>query len=473
VNDDLLATVDGTTVWVVGDVMMDVYLEGDVERISPEAPVPVVALTGRDSRLGGAANVAANVAALGGDTTLFGIVGDDHAGAVVRTLLEQTGVRALLVADAGRRTTTKTRVLTAGRHVLRIDDEDSHAAGPEVERALLERLAASKAPAVVVVSDYAKGTVTPAVIEAVRRLCPDAVVVLDPKSGDVSAYRGVDWITPNENEARRLLGDDRIMVGADELRRIVGETGAGVVLTRGDRGITLASRDGTVTDHPVEAQEACDVTGAGDTVVATFAAFVGAGVEPERACQLANRAAGVAVAHHGTFVVSNRELLRAEQLATRAGKLLDAGTAARLSAATRRRGGTVVFTNGCFDLLHAGHVHLLVSAKAEGDLLVVGLDDDENIRQVKGPGRPVIPATDRARLLSALDVVDAVVLFGGVGSLEELIGTVAPDVLVKGDDYHADDIVGGADVVRSGGRIVLVPQLPGRSTSAIVSGLTQ
>jgi D-beta-D-heptose 7-phosphate kinase/D-beta-D-heptose 1-phosphate adenosyltransferase len=468
----------GRRIAVVGDVMLDEYVWGDVHRVSPDAPVPVVDLRRRSRAAGGAANVALNLAAAGASVRLVGLVGDDASGHALRGLLQQAGLDvAGLVSDPGRRTTTKTRVVARGQQIVRLDEEDRGEIGPASRAALAARLEGALSGAdAVVVSDYAKGLVDAALVGAVAELAGGRIpVIVDPKRRDASPYRGCTAITPNRAEAeaasgRAIEGDDDVAPAAEAMASASGARQ--VLVTRGDRGLSLWEQ-GRMTHVPARAREVYDVTGAGDTVIAYFALGLAAGVAPADAAFLANAAGSVAVSRVGTTVVAPEELVRSlEPGASPTSKILDRAAAQAFVERERSRGRRIVFTNGCFDLLHAGHVHLLDRARGEGDLLVVAVNSDASIRRLKGPERPLVGEADRTRVLAALDAVGAVVVFEE-DTPPALIQALRPDVLVKGGDYAVSQIVGADWVQAHGGRVATIPLVAGRSTSALVEAIRQ
>jgi D-beta-D-heptose 7-phosphate kinase / D-beta-D-heptose 1-phosphate adenosyltransferase len=470
-----LAAARGRTIAVLGDVMLDAYVWGDVQRVSPDAPVPVVDLRRRSAAAGGAANVALNLAAAGAEVRLVGVVGDDVSGSALRALLREAGLDdAGLVTEKARRTTTKTRVVARGQQLIRLDEEDRGAmpaAAPEIADRLRAALDGADA---VLVSDYAKGVVDAARMRSVAEIASGRIpVVVDPKARDLSVYRGCTAITPNRAEAEAASGhtiarDEDVSAAA---RAIAAACGASVVLiTRGDRGLSLWERE-RVAHVPALAREVYDVTGAGDTVIAYFTLGLAAGMDAADAALLANAAGSVAVSKVGTTVVAPDEIVRALSAGTgAAGKILDRGQAQAFVERERSRGRRIVFTNGCFDLLHAGHVHLLDRARAEGDVLVVAVNSDASIRRLKGPERPLVSEADRTRVLAALDAVGAVVVFEEDTPLA-LIEALRPDVLVKGGDYAVSQIVGADWVTAHGGRVATIPLVAGRSTTALVEAI--
>jgi D-beta-D-heptose 7-phosphate kinase/D-beta-D-heptose 1-phosphate adenosyltransferase len=461
---------------VVGDAMLDDYVFGQIERISPEAPIPVFR-KGKTRRVpGGAANVAANLAALGARVELLAVVGDDEAGAVLRGLLAASDrIDPTLLIAAGRPTTVKTRYAAAAQQVLRVDSETDDALPDAIEARLLDHFAqAIDAVQAVILSDYGKGVLSPRSISTAIELARAArkTVIVDPKKKDAWVYRGATILKPNVAELAAMTGatcdtPQRIAAAAWTLSEL---TGAEILLTRSSRGISYFGRNAGDLHLPAAAQEVFDVSGAGDTVVAAFSAATAIGQPPLAAMRLANVAAGIVVRRFGTSVVTAEELeaeVRAARPAASIAGALSLAEAAQACESWRRAGLTIGFTNGCFDILHAGHVSLLSQARAACDRLVVGLNSDSSVRALKGEARPIQCEESRAIVLGALQSVDAVVLFDQPTPIE-LIEVLRPDILVKGADYREDEVV-GADFVKSiGGRVVLADLVDGHSTTRIV-----
>ncbi|MBF0251883.1 MAG: D-glycero-beta-D-manno-heptose-7-phosphate kinase [Alphaproteobacteria bacterium] len=472
----------GAAVLCVGDVMLDRYVHGDVDRISPEAPIPVLRVTRESAMLGGAGNVAANIAALGGAGRFVSVVGGDGAGNEVVGLLDKLdGISAGLVTDLGRKTTLKTRFVGAGQQLVRADVEDLHPLGPDAERAVLNAIDLSDGSRTcVVLSDYGKGVLSPAVIGAAieRAHAAGVQVVVDPKGRDYARYRDADLITPNKKELAQATGmavdGDAAVVAACE--KLIAECGVRAVLaTRSAEGMTLVSRDAGPLHLKARAREVFDVSGAGDTVVATLALALAAGADMDDAARLANAAAGVVVGKAGTATVSTTELISAlhhQDLDLAEDKLVDWEQARRLTASWRDQGLEVGFTNGCFDLLHPGHISLLTQARAACDLLVVGLNSDASVKRLKGETRPVQSEAARAAVLGALSAVDLVVLFSEDTPLE-LIETLRPAVLVKGADYTVETVVGADVVMGYGGRVALAALVDGHSTTNTIKRINR
>jgi len=468
---------------VAGDIMLDRFVYGPVERISPEAPAPVINMAAVEEAVGGAGNVARNIAALGAACDIVAVVGSDGAAlSIRRSLASRAGITPVLVAVAGRVTTVKTRFVATlhNTHLLRADSEETAPVAAEAEDAVIAAVAGRLAGAdAVVLSDYGKGVLTPRVIAAVIALARGAgtPVIVDPKGHDYARYRGATVVTPNVGELAQALGrpvensEDGLKAGAAAL--IAAIDCDNVLVTRGERGMLVASRDGETASFEATARRVVDVSGAGDTVLASFAlAFVtGAGVE--NSARLANAAAGIAVAKKGTSQVSAdelRDVLLSRPHFELREKIRDLATIADRVASWRHDGLTIGFTNGCFDLLHPGHVHLLCEARSHCDRLVVGLNSDASVRRLKGAARPIQPETARTIVLAGLAFVDAVVLFADDTPLE-LIARVRPDVLVKGADYRVDEVVGRELVESYGGRVLLVALVPDASTTRIIDRL--
>jgi D-beta-D-heptose 7-phosphate kinase/D-beta-D-heptose 1-phosphate adenosyltransferase len=464
----------GCRVWVAGDVMLDEYVIGEVARISPEAPVPVVRVKDRLSRLGGAGNVARQIVTLGGTVSLCGVIGRDTSGdAVLATCRESSIDTTALERLEGRHTTHKIRVLGARQQLLRLDWEETGSCPPEVTAPLVAALRAGGRPDAIVLSDYAKGFLTPQTVadllEAGRE--HGVPVLVDPKSRDFTVYRGAAVLTPNLRELEAASGrslDPASEEAIASAARGVMETSevAAVLVTLGERGMLVVPRGGKHVAVPAHRRDVFDVTGAGDTVIAVLALGVAVGESLEDAARIANAAAGIAVGQVGAVAVPAAEIVAALN-GRSTGKILSRrGLVARVEE-WRLQGRRVVFTNGCFDLLHSGHLSLLRQAAEFGDALVLAVNSDGSVRRLKGEGRPLVPQDERATLLAALDCVDAVFIFDE-DTPEEIIREVRPDVLVKGQDYRIDQVVGREIVEAAGGRVELVPLLPDRSTSSLI-----
>jgi D-beta-D-heptose 7-phosphate kinase/D-beta-D-heptose 1-phosphate adenosyltransferase len=465
---------------IVGDLMLDQYVYGEVSRISPEAPVPVLQAQSERAAPGAAANVAANVAALGGRVLLVGAVGSDAAGVeLCRLIAGQERLQLEPVVAPQRPTTLKTRLVCGQQQIVRVDRETTAPYTPAEQEALTEAALGALAEAdVLVLSDYGKGVLCDRVLEAVLAGARAAgkPVVVDPKRRRFEAYRGADYITPNRKELSDATGlpcetDEEAALAA---QAAAAQCGAAILLTRSARGVSLF-REGAAPVHiPARTREVFDVSGAGDTVVAAFALALAGGVEAAQAVMLANAAAGVVVGKRGTAVCSAAELAQAlEGREGRCGPYAGQGAASleqaqALCAEWREAGLRIGFANGCFDLLHPGHVALLTAAAQACDRLVVALNSDASVRRLKGASRPVQGQDARAAVVGAVKGVDAVVLFEEDTPLR-LIQALAPDVLIKGADYREEDVVGAEVVKARGGRVLLVELEPGHSTTALVA----
>jgi len=475
---ELLRMLDGLArprVLIVGDLILDRYVDGDVSRISPEAPIPILAARSTEDRLGGACNVAANLRAMEASVEILGVIGKDGNGQQLLALMRGIGIEVDgCVIDHERPTIEKTRMISGVHQILRVDWEKSHPVSAMVEEALLAGLERRVASAhSVILSDYGKGVLTrrvcQAVIAAARRA--RVPVLVDPKGSDYTRYAGATLVTPNRKEAeqaiaRRLASFDDLPDAARELMRIASLDCA--VITLGADGIYFLDAKGGSDRVPTQARKVFDVTGAGDTVIANLALGLGAGLELGVAVRLANHAAGIVVGRLGAASVTRAELRSAlgERLTQRS-KVLTQETLQLALAEWRAEGRKIVFTNGCFDVLHAGHVQYLREARSQGDVLVVGINDDASVRRLKGAKRPVNPIDDRMAVLSALEMVDGVIAFPEDTPLR-LVQEVTPHVLVKGEDWADKGVVGREWVEQHGGRVHLAPLLSGRSTSAIL-----
>ena len=468
----------GKHVCVVGDVMLDRYVYGEVERISPEAPIPVLQFQAETIMLGGAGNVARNVAALGGKVTLIGALGDDApAELIAGALIADEGIEGYFLRRPGVPTTIKTRFVSDGQQIMRLDIERKQALSePEADEIVRRFENALATVDAVVLSDYAKGALTPGVIGRIVTLARNRMIplIVDPKMLDVARYAGATALTPNRSEAEAMT---RLDCRTDEnaqlaARRICEQAGVdSVVMTRGAQGMTIFDKAaaGATVSIPAVAREVFDVSGAGDTVVAALALSLAAGLDVTSGARVANVAAGIAVGKRGAGVVHASELASALVEPTRGDpKIADRRAALANVCDWRRQGFKVGFTNGCFDLLHPGHVELLKRARAGCDRLVVALNSDASVRRLKGPTRPVQDETARSLVMASLASVDLVTLFEEDTPLE-LIALLKPDVLIKGADYTIETVV-CADVVQAyGGKVLLVPIESGYSTSSIIA----
>jgi D-beta-D-heptose 7-phosphate kinase / D-beta-D-heptose 1-phosphate adenosyltransferase len=483
-NASWVAKWRGSRIFVLGDVMLDRFVYGRVERISPEAPIPVLHHQSEKSMLGGAANVARNIVALGGEALLVGALGCDADGDLVAgPLISSDRIEGRFVRVAGYPTTKKVRYVSGGQQIMRLDVERPfQPAAQDVETICGWLLEAIDSVSTIVLSDYAKGILAPGLIRRVVDIARTRAipVIVDPKSRDVARYAGATVLTPNAAEAAAISGveplddDDRAEKAAKILRERAGVDA--IVLTRGALGVTIydpAEPEAPVAHAPTAALEVFDVAGAGDTLIAALALAFACGASIKTAARIGNAAAGVAVGKRGTAVVQARELSAALGGA-RVGedpKIADEQRAVAIVGDWRTHGLKVGFTNGCFDLLHPGHVELLRRSRSACDRLIVALNSDASVRRLKGETRPVQNERARSVVMAAMDSVDLVTLFDEDTPLR-LIEALRPDYLIKGADYTMETVV-GADLVRSyGGRIILVPLERGHSTTSIIARAT-
>jgi D-beta-D-heptose 7-phosphate kinase/D-beta-D-heptose 1-phosphate adenosyltransferase len=460
---------------VVGDVMLDRYWHGDTARISPEAPVPVVRVSDFEDKAGGAANVAKNIVHLGAQASLLGIIGEDDNGQSLQASLEKEGISSLLVKQNQAPTITKIRILSRSQQVVRLDIEQSfsqqHAnlLSAEFER-LIDQFE------MVLFSDYNKGSLANigAMIDVAKKA--GKTVLVDPKSKDLAVYAGADYVTPNLTEyqaAGGVSGDEQQI--AQSAKKIIADCRLGaMLLTRSEQGMSLITATEKF-DYPAQTLEVADVTGAGDTVIATLAVMLATQMPASQAVEIANIAAGITVTRLGAATLSPEELsskLTAYLERTGAHYHPTADEVFERIEQARRRGDKIVFTNGCFDILHAGHVRYLAQAKTRGDKLVVGLNNDDSITRLKGADRPVNSLQERATVLTALAAVDWVIPFGSVEENDtpaNLIQQLKPDVLVKGGDYKIEDIAGADFVLANGGNVEVLEFVNDCSTSKVIS----
>ena len=462
---------------VVGDIMLDRYIVGDVERISPEAPVPVLRHVHRYQRPGGAANVAMNLAGLGCQAILAGFWGNDAEQAELAALLTEAAIDLRGVTPSALPTISKTRIVGRTQQILRLDIESREAPSPSEAAKLLQQTLSLIAEAdAVVLSDYAKGALSTelchAIISAAR--AANKPVLADPKTRDFSKYAGATTVCPNLSELAAATGVDAhrtselLTAGAGELST---NNLQSLIVTMSEKGISVLRPGRDVYHSPARAREVFDVSGAGDTVIATLAASLAASLPVETAVELANIAAGIVVGKVGTVPIARHELI--SELTPSSGyttseKVLDLERLLERIANWRASGETIVFTNGCFDILHVGHITLLEECRRFGSKLVLGLNTDGSISRLKGPSRPIVGEMERARVMAALAAIDAVVLFAEDTPLE-LIQAIRPDVLVKGGDYTTETVIGHKEVLAAGGRVEIVPTVRGFSTTNIVN----
>ena len=466
-----LVTIQKRRILVIGDVMLDRFIDGSVSRISPEAPVPVLEKSRETQMPGGAANVAGNLASLGCNVRLVSVTGDDAQGRSVAALLgANMAIDFHPVIDRNRPTTTKTRFRADGQQVLRFDEETTDAVDAATGKQLLDTFVAALDEAdLVILSDYAKGAVPPSLIAEVISHARNAgkTVVVDPKLADFGAYAGASLLTPNLAELRRtgiVAGDTLEQIAAAASRLAAAHDMEAILVTLSARGMLLAGADGSWHHAPAQAREVFDVSGAGDTVIAMMAAALAGGIDRAAAMSLANIAASVVVAKSGTAIATPGEIIDQAGAAT---PPLDWPHWAATCQTWRETGQSIGFANGCFDLLHPGHMFLLQEAAAQCDRLVVGLNSDASVRRLKGDGRPAQPAERRAAAMIQLPFIDGVAIFDEDTPLE-LVTALQPDFIFKGGDYLPEDVV-GADIVKArGGEVRIVPTLGSHSSTSLI-----
>ncbi|RLV61717.1 bifunctional D-glycero-beta-D-manno-heptose-7-phosphate kinase/D-glycero-beta-D-manno-heptose 1-phosphate adenylyltransferase HldE [Parashewanella curva] len=468
-----LPALENAKVLVVGDVMLDRYWTGPTGRISPEAPVPVVKIDQSEDRPGGAANVALNIASLGGQVQLAGIIGEDETGRSLTKSLEAQGVTPKWHSVSQLPTITKLRVLSRHQQLIRLDfeepftEDDSEALLTSSEKHL-------DSASVAILSDYAKGAIYNPTAFIAKAKSKNVKVLVDPKGSDFSRYQGASLITPNLSEFEAVVGkvanEHDLQQKAEQLLNDFDIEA--ILITRSEKGMTLVSRSEPVLHIPTVAREVYDVTGAGDTVISTLAACLAAGSDLAQACLIANTAAGIVVGKLGTSTVSRIELI--EALKTHHGEsglgvvsehqLLDTLQQAKA------KGEKIVMTNGCFDILHAGHVSYLSQARNLGDRLIVAVNSDDSVKRLKGEERPINTLDRRMAVLAGLNAVDWVVPFSE-DTPQRLIANLLPDLLVKGGDYQVEDIAGGKEVIAAGGKVKVLCFEDGISTTAIIENI--
>jgi D-beta-D-heptose 7-phosphate kinase/D-beta-D-heptose 1-phosphate adenosyltransferase len=458
---------------VAGDVMLDRYLFGGTSRISPEAPVPVVHVRETDDRPGGAANVAVNLASLGSKTSLLGIVGEDDEATSLESMLDSQGIECLFAVTNRWPTITKTRVLSRSQQLIRLDREEP--CGDAANSLAGPLKLATESADVVILSDYGKGALTD--VGNLIRTCleADVPVLVDPKGTDFEKYRGASLITPNQTEFEAVVGSchsDEILV--DRAKQMAADLELGALLvTRSEKGMLLVESGQEPVFLPTQAREVYDVTGAGDTVIATVAGALASGESLQAAAVLANLAAGVVVRKIGVATVTPSEI----QIASQPRGPGDAAMVTEVELlplidAARERGESIVMTNGCFDVIHPGHVAYLQEARDLGDRLIVAVNDDDSVRKLKGESRPVNTLADRMAVLAGLSSVDWVVPFSE-DTPARLIQSVLPDILAKGGDYKPDEIAGSQDVIRNGGEVRILAYRAGHSSSNVIEKLSK
>ncbi|MDO8460309.1 MAG: D-glycero-beta-D-manno-heptose 1-phosphate adenylyltransferase [Nanoarchaeota archaeon] len=450
----------GKKIVIIGDVMLDKYIEGEVTRISPEAPVPIVKVEKEFYEVGGAGNVATNIASLGGSAFLFSFLGNDAAGQKVKEILKSKSVSFLF--DESQSTIEKTRVIGKSQQLIRFDKEDIK---PRVfsnltKKAILEKV---KESGIIIISDYAKGTVTQDVMNLLEEY--KSKIIIDPRPQNKSLYKGVFLITPNEKECFEMSSCKDVFQGGDLLQK---ELSSHILVTRGEKGMAIFAEN--IVEIPTYAKEVYDVTGAGDTVIAALSLSLASGASLEEGAILANHAAGIAVAKKGTYNVTFKELK--EKITIEGKKVVDLEELKRIVEEQKRKGRKIVWTNGCFDILHIGHIKYLQEAKKLGDILIVGINSDESVKKLKGPERPLQSEKERAEILSALDCVDYITIFPDITSTS-LLGELQPNIYVKGADYTKESMNQDERkaIMDYNGNIIFIPLVEGKSTSNIIQKL--
>jgi D-beta-D-heptose 7-phosphate kinase/D-beta-D-heptose 1-phosphate adenosyltransferase len=470
----ILPPFETAKVLVIGDLMLDRYWHGASSRISPEAPVQVVNIGQIEERPGGAGNVALNIASLGSSATLIGITGNDEAALTLQTRLTAANVNCDFETLSEVPTITKLRIISRQQQLIRLDFEE-HFKGRGVDGMVARMKKHIKDCGAVILSDYAKGT-----LDDIQSLITIAnqnqvPVLVDPKGEDFERYRGATLLTPNLSEFEAVVGDcqDEQQLVAKGQALLEEYQWQALLVTRGEHGMTLLRKDQPELHLPALAREVFDVTGAGDTVIGTLASALAAGSEIEDAVALANTAAGIVVVKLGTATVSDLELRRKlRSLGDTGSGTMTQQQLAMVVEEAKAHGEKIVMTNGCFDILHAGHVAYLQQAKELGNRLIIAVNSDESVRQLKGDGRPVNPCDRRMSVLAALGSVDWVVEFGEA-TPQALIAAILPDVLVKGGDYQIEQIAGAAEVIENGGKVEILQFVDGLSTSKIIESLSK
>ncbi|MAS82868.1 MAG: bifunctional heptose 7-phosphate kinase/heptose 1-phosphate adenyltransferase [Legionellales bacterium] len=462
-----------TKVLVVGDIILDQYIYGETSRISPEAPVPIVRVKNTEERPGGAANVAINISSLGVSTQLLGMTGYDLASRRLEKMLQEKGVICHFVQQDGVATITKQRVLSQHQQLLRLDYEYQLSIS-ETDTLIEQYLQLLETIDVVVLSDYAKGSLTR--VETLIKHANDKkkTVLVDPKTSDFSCYSSATLLTPNLKELEVVVGDCKtnevLIKKVETLRKNLKV--AAILVTRGEMGMTLVREKEKPLHLKAQTHEVYDVTGAGDTVIASLAAALASGYELEQATFLANTAAGLVVEKLGAATVSPEELNSAVLTKCKSQVLLDNKSASEIVNLAKRKGEQIVMTNGCFDILHAGHINYLMKARTLGDRLIVAINDDDSVKRLKGSSRPINALKNRMTVLNAIACVDWVVSFSE-DTPEKLISLIEPDFLVKGGDYTEAQIAGAEGVIESGGDVVILPFETGFSTSLMIENIIE
>lgn len=466
---------------VLGDLILDKYVWGKVERISPEAPIQILNAQQEGFRLGGVANVAHNAVTLGARADLAGVVGNDEAGRQLRKLARTVGINvAGVITDRARQTPLKTRMIAHNQQVLRVDNESPAPVSAKSEQAIISHIRRNiNKYGIILLSDYNKGTLTDSLLKSIICIARanSKKVIIDPKGRDYAKYRGATTLTPNKSEAELATGipikDEASRKQA--ARKLIKNAGLDfAIITLGEKGLYLLDKSGKEIYDPARHLDVYDVTGAGDTVLATLGIAFADGFGYQESLHLANLAAGVAVSKVGTATVTRDEIIEHFRSLNngRMTKLVTLTEAVNIAKSLRSKNRRIVFTNGCFDILHPGHIATLEFAKSHGDVLVLGLNSDKSVRATKGPTRPIMNQADRARVLEALSLVDYIVLFDESTPIN-LIRNIKPDVLIKGMDWQSKGVVGSDVLKKYGGRVVLSPIVKGLSTTGIINKISK
>lgn len=464
----LLSDMTSASVVVVGDIILDEYIIGDSDRISPEAPEPIILEQSRTYKPGGAANVAVNISALGANAHLIGVIGDDPDGAVIRETVTGLGLDdSGIISVKDRPTCRKTRMIARGNQVLRVDRESKAPIDLSIEKQIIEKISQLSAE-IIIVSDYAKGTVSDRLVGALADT--GKKVIADPKTSNFGKYRGAYIVTPNLSELIVASGIAHLSSHDVETpaRRIMDDCGiSNMLVTCGPDGMLLIEKDEPLLHIHAKTREVYDVTGAGDTVIATMASAVSGGADLDDACFVANIAAGIVVGKHQTAATTPEEIMSYAFGPSASDKIIDETSLIDTIDELKKSGKKIVFTNGCFDLLHVGHITYLNEARGLGDILIVGLNTDRSVRALKGDKRPILPEQERSHILAALECIDYVVLFDEDTPFD-LIEKIRPDILAKGADYSKEEVV-GHDILESyGGKVALLPLMDNMSTTNII-----
>ncbi|MFA4995106.1 MAG: D-glycero-beta-D-manno-heptose-7-phosphate kinase [Bdellovibrionales bacterium] len=468
----------GHRILCIGDLMLDRYVYGQVDRISPEAPIPVLHEHRLTASLGGAGNVVRNIAALGGRVDVIGVIGSDQDGKdLIKEFKKLSGVTANLITDCSRPTTQKTRFIAGSQQLLRVDRENAKPITGDIEEKIMAKLpTAIKNAKAVILSDYVKGVLTPKIIAETIRLArkEKKTVIVDPKGRNFGRYKGASYLTPNRKELSEAVGSPITNVAEAETaaRFLIRDFGIGAVLVKlGAEGVCLVQKNKPALHLHTKAREVFDVSGAGDTVIATLTLALTGGFDPAEAAELANIAGSIVVGKVGTASVTrdeiSRELVHGETRQAE-DKVVSFSAIADMAERWRKQGLKIGFTNGCFDLLHPGHISLIRQARAACDKLVLGLNSDASVKRLKGKMRPIQNEAARSAVLASLADIDNIVIFGEDTPLK-LIKTFRPDILVKGSDYTIDKVVGAKEVQSWGGKVVLAQLINGQSTTKTIA----